>query len=119
MARKQPVRAKTTILRNKYDKIKKKEDKKLNKQATTRLMLYYADEHIEKSMRVKNQIRHIKPRQGGSSCEIQFDNLLYNEKFKQSLRETEGLFFDFISPHSPPKIMESNYTLYPDITELQ
>ena len=59
---KHPVRANTTMFRKKRDKIRKIEEKKQLKSATTRFMLYYADDQIEKSMRVKNQIRHIKPR---------------------------------------------------------
>ena len=58
------------MFRKKVDKTRKLEEKKQLKSATTRFMLYYADDQIEKSMRVKNQIRHIKPRQNGLSCEI-------------------------------------------------
>ena len=42
------------MFRKKVDKTRKLEEKKQLKSATTRFMLYYADDQIEKSMRVKN-----------------------------------------------------------------
>ena len=101
---KKPLRAQTTFLKTQKFKTKKIENKKQLKSATTRFILYYADDNVEKSMRVKNQIRNINTGSRNSTCEIHYPGLLKSEQFKQTLREREGIFFDLnISPSSPRK----------------
>jgi hypothetical protein len=72
-------------------------------------MLFYADDLVEQSLKVRNQIRHMQPNSDGLSCAVQYDNgQLMDEKFKQTLRENEGIYFDInISPNSPVKIAGS------------
>jgi hypothetical protein len=46
-------------------------------------MLIYADDLIEKTFKVKNQIRHIKPRSDGLSTAVHYDDgRLKDERFK-------------------------------------
>ena len=68
-----------------------------------RLVLYYADDVVEKTLRMKSQFCYIKPVQ--DKCRHSVDSvILSNEVFKQRLREKEGIFFDLnVSPSSPSK----------------
>jgi len=70
-----------------------------------RVILYYADDIIEKINKTRSEFCYIKPTVDGTNCCLAFDTVkLNNEKFKQKLREKEGIFFDMnISPNSPKK----------------
>mmetsp|Transcript_22990 Transcript_22990/g.35511 ORF Transcript_22990/g.35511 Transcript_22990/m.35511 type:complete len:84 (+) Transcript_22990:658-909(+) len=71
-----------------------------------RLILFYADDVVEKIYKMKSEFFYIKPAEDGENCCHAFDSIkLSNEKFKQELREKEGIFFDVnVSPSSPRKM---------------
>lgn len=51
-------------------------------------MLFYADDVVEKSRELKNQIMFLKPSNDGQSCAVEYDeSKLGDEKFKRHLRE--------------------------------
>tara|TARA_B110000285_G_C14993733_1_gene547699 strand:+ start:436 stop:702 length:267 start_codon:yes stop_codon:yes gene_type:complete len=79
--------------------------KKSQDYSSTRFMLFYADDVVEKTREIKNQIMFLKPTNDGQSCAIEYDeSKLGDEKFKRDLREKQGIFFDVnVSPESPRK----------------
>jgi len=55
---------------------------------------------------MKSEFCFIRPSEDGTNSCFAFDTIkLTNEKFKQELREKEGIFFDVsVSPNSPRKL---------------
>lgn len=68
-------------------------------------MLFYADDVIQNTKKLKNEIGYYMPNSDGTSCAYEIDHsVLENPIFKRDLRENQGIFFDLsVSPNSPMK----------------
>ena len=87
------------------NKFTRKNEQDNDKYSGTRFMLFYADDVIQNTKKLKNEIGYYMPNSDGTSCAYQIDHsVLENPTFRRDLRENQGIFFDLsISPNSPMK----------------
>ena len=66
-------------------------------------MLFYADDVIQNTKKLKNEIGYYMPNSDGASCAYEIDDTVFeNPLFRRDLRENKGIFFDLnVSPNSP------------------